>query len=126
MEIVENYIAGEYYSVDFSDEAGFNNLGNYVWLCDFTHNIRKSYSYKVINKEIALANKIEIDDERAFSKNNTHGWPKSKLATPEEIQWLNLCIKQDKYIPFEEALSNYMIKPDPSLEPIYKKLLNIN
>jgi len=116
------YRKGKYYSVDFSKELPEDQLGKYIWICN--ENNKSHYSFRVIEK--GSTNRFNVNDDSCFNKNDSHAWSKSKLATPEEIQWLNLCIEQDKYIPFEEALLFYTHKSDSSLEPIYKKLLNIN
>lgn len=54
-----------------------------------------------------------------------------RLATKKEIYWLDECIKQDKFISFEEAMKSfeepiiiYDNKPDPELNEILIKLLN--
>lgn len=54
-----------------------------------------------------------------------------RLASEEEIHWLDCCIKANEYISFEEALLSFIPirESDPEenkeLKLIYKKLLNL-
>jgi hypothetical protein len=119
------YIEGVYYSVDFTKEEKKDKLGKYIWICNSKN--KSNYLYRVIDRN--TSNSVNLNDESCFNKNDNHAWSYSKLATPEEIHWLDLCILNDKYISYEEALKSFKIikpnKSDSSLEPIYKKLLNI-
>ena len=53
-----------------------------------------------------------------------------RLATPEEIHWLETCVYLKQYVSFETAMLNFNEINRPykneskDLEPIYKKLLN--
>lgn len=52
-----------------------------------------------------------------------------RLATLEEIHWLDVCIEANKYIEYEEAMKTYVkpiepvIQDDPELSNILIKLL---
>ena len=50
-----------------------------------------------------------------------------RLATEEEIHWLNCCIEQHKFIKYDEAMLTFekFIKSTENLELIYKRLLNV-
>lgn len=112
------YIKGQYYSVDFTTEKPGDRLGKFVWLCD--QNDKLSYSHRVLDR----GNKGK-NNRDCFHKNQTHYWQTSKLATSEEIHWLDTCILHDRFIEYEEAMISYCksINPDSELKQILIKLL---
>lgn len=69
---------------------------------------------------------------QTFWANNDSGAKNNiRLASEEEIHWLDCCIEANDYISFEDALLSFIPirKPNPEadkdLEIIYKKLLNL-
>lgn len=112
------YIKGQYYSVDFSIEKPGDRFGKFVWLCN--GNDTRNYSYRILDRGNGGRNNRDC-----FQKNQTHYWQISKLATPEEIHWLNTCISNDTFIEYEEAMISYCksINLDSELKQILIKLL---
>lgn len=111
------YIKDNYYSIT---KDYYDDVITYIWKCGvdnetwYSHRLC-SYKYK--------------PEEYNYAKNSSHGWANSILATIEEQHWLDCCIKEDNFITKEEAMLSFInpteipLGPDPSLESIYKKLL---
>jgi hypothetical protein len=73
-----------------------------------------------------------INHNQSYSFDNSCAAKKNiRLATEEEIHWLDCCIEKNEFIEFEEAMKTFIPfrksnpEADKNLEPIYKKLLNL-
>jgi hypothetical protein len=110
-----DYIKGNYYK---GIGSGDKKDMLYIWICGKDN--EKYYSYRVVDKP----NKPE-EFETNYAKNCSHGWNKSIEPTIEEINWLDLCIKYNKYISYEESLTmiSKNLEIDSNLEQIWIKLL---
>lgn len=77
-----------------------------IYIQDLNNNKNQLYLFK---KEITKAIDISNDDFNPYWENNNFSGS-FKLATPEEKQWLEACIKQNKFISKEEAMKFINIK----------------
>lgn len=87
-------------------------IENEIYICNtITYGI---YLMKAVGDLISCCNAIQITNNY-YVKNctfkresNIHKAFTFKLATPEEKHWLNNCIKEDKFITFEEAVKTFV------------------
>ena len=73
------------------------------------------------------------ENKNSFWKFNQSSAHKNiRLATEQEIHWLDCCIKQNTFISYNEAIETFVPfrtsnpEADKDLEPIYKRLLNVS
>lgn len=104
---LDNLIEGEIYYL-------VQHHGNTPWIIKF-HKIDSKYLY---NKGcIALNTKVLYPESRDNSWGNIAIIKSLRLATLEEKKWLNVCIKQNRFIPIEK-LSDYDDSGDLIVERI--------
>lgn len=72
-----------------------------------------------------IAKRLNQDYYILYKNNSFACKDKIRLATLEEIHWLNCCIELKYAIPFEEAMKSFNLKTkdDPELAKILIKLL---
>jgi hypothetical protein len=111
------YIKDNYYSIT---QNYYDDILTYVWKC--SENNKQHYSHRL------YAYKYKPKDSN-YARNSSHGWKNSKIASLEEIHWLDCCIVANNFITKEEAMLSYInpskrsIESDPELEQILIKLL---
>lgn len=101
----DNLIIGETYYCSYKGED--NPLESYIWqyLGKQCPHESKKYYYLKSSKKILLSGTLT---DKNFSNNYFTDY--TRLATSEEKQWLEVCLKEDKFIPKEIALKPCKIK----------------
>lgn len=68
---------------------------------------KNNYSHYVYSK-----GGIDCNAEIEYRINNSsHGYDNQRDATPQEKHWLEECIKQNKIIPYQEAMKTFNGQP---------------
>jgi hypothetical protein len=106
---VGNGIYSKLKEITVSDILGDNKKQNVV-LVDGGYYVVELYGSIYLLKFVGDGSNCDnIQDWKNFHINgkfNDYNWDFSRLATPEEKQWLNCCIESGRFVSKEEALSS--------------------
>ena len=91
---LEDIISGEYYAAHYEDESH--------------PTIIKASEGGSFNNSLAIYTRSRCTTYRFSSGNWSAATHNIRLATPQEIHWLDCCIDNDKFISYEQAMLTYV------------------